>query len=207
MHFRIYPIAGAALAMLLVWSPSAASANSGHEKTVWNYDGGVFISTEGSIPDGPCFKISIRLTAPVFFDNLKRVDVDDHTIFRRGPEILTHFPEKLDLSFSIRDLPCNLQQQVTAQSYLTPSAVESLRLSFFWKRGTELRPVQHVSRISSKVDRIPPYATELAKALPEKFEWFSEFDVPGAGVPLTDSLVLIFRSADGKIAARVAARL
>jgi hypothetical protein len=207
MVLRIYAFACGALAMLLAWSHCAASPNSGHEKTVWNYDGGVFISTEGAIPEGPCFIISVRMTAPVFFDNLKRVDVDGNTIFRRGSEILTQFPEKLDLSFSIRDLPCTLQQQVAAQNYLTQSAMKSLRLSFFWKRGTELRAIQHISRTSSKVERIPPYATELAETLPEKFEWFSQFDVPSAGVPLTDSLVLIFRTADGKIAARVAARL
>jgi hypothetical protein len=43
--------------------------------------------------------------------------------------------------------------------------------------------------------------------LPKRFIWSYEFGIPGAGVPLTDSLVLIFRTADGHIAARVAARL
>jgi hypothetical protein len=207
MALRIYAIACAALALFPASPPCAATPSSSHEKTVWNYDGGVFISTEGAIPSGPCFKISVRLTAEDFFDNLKRVDVDGGTIFRRGSEILTQFPDKLALSFSIRDLPCTLQQQVESQNYLTQTVLKSLRLSFFWKRGTELRPAQYISRTSSKVERILPYATELAETLPERFEWFSQFDVPSAGVPLTDSLVLIFRTADGKIAARVAARL
>ncbi|HXM96979.1 MAG TPA: hypothetical protein VN982_00745 [Candidatus Dormibacteraeota bacterium] len=191
----------------LVVGSSAIFAGPIHEKTVWNYDDGIFISTEGAIPNGPCFKVSIRVTALGFFDNLKRIEVDGQTVFRRGPEVLTQFPDKLDLSFSIRDLPCSMQLQSNTQSHLTPASVESLRLTLFWKRGTALRPVKNVSRVSSRVERIPPYATELADTLPEKFEWFSQFEVPSQDVPLTDSLVLIFRTTDGRLAARVAARL
>jgi hypothetical protein len=189
--------------------PCFASTNSTHDKVVWNYDDGVFISTEGSFPDGPCFKVAIRVTAPKFFDNLKRVEErNGSVVFRRGQEVVMEFPATLDLSFSIRDFPCSVQlQQPAAQSNLTPEIVSTLRLSFFWKHGTALRPVEHVTRISSKAERIPPYATELAATLPDKFEWFTQFEVPSAGVPLTDSLVLIFRTPDGKIAARVAARL
>jgi hypothetical protein len=194
-------------AFYLVAGSTAAFAGPAREKTVWNYDDGVFISTEGTIPDGPCFKVSIRLYAPAFFDNLKRIEVDGQTVFRRGAQVLTQFPDKLDLSFSIRDLPCSVQLGSDTQSNLTPADVESLRLTLFWKRGTALRPVKNVTRVSSKVERIPPYAPELADTLPEKLEWFSQFKVPGQDVPLTDSLVLIFRTTDGKLTARVSARL
>lgn len=197
----------AAFVTILATVSCAASASSDQKKEDWNDDGGIFIGTEGSIPDGPCFKLYLRVNSPHFFDELKRVEAGGKTIFRRGQEILTEFPDKLDLSFSIRDLPCTVQLQPAAQPYLTPAIVDSLRLSFYWKRGTVMRPVPHISRVSSKVERITPYATELANTLPEKFEWFTRFEVPSAGVPLTDSLVLIFRTADGRIAARVAARL
>jgi hypothetical protein len=195
--------------VFVVALPCFASTNPAREKVIWNYDDGVFISTEGSFPDGPCFKVAIRVTAPKFFDNLKRVEEDNGSVvFRRGQEVVMEFPATLDLSFSIRDFPCSVQlQQPAAQSNLTPEIVSTLRLSFFWKRGTAMRPSEHVKRISSKVERIPPYATELAASLPDRFEWFTQFEVPSAGVPLTDSLVLIFRTPDGKIAARVAARL
>ncbi|HZV60336.1 MAG TPA: hypothetical protein VFF42_08335 [Candidatus Eremiobacteraceae bacterium] len=186
---------------------SAVFAGPQREKTVWNYDDGIFISTEGSIPDGPCFKVSIRVTAPGFFENLKRTEVNGQTVFRRGSEVLTQFPDKLALSFSIRDLPCSMQLQPNSQSYLTPVNVESLRLTLFWKRGMALRPAKNISRVSSRVERIAPYATELADKLPERFEWFSQFEVPSQGVSLTDSLVLIFRTTDGQLAARVGARL
>jgi hypothetical protein len=52
-----------------------------------------------------------------------------------------------------------------------------------------------------------PYAVKLATELPKRFEWSYQLAVPSKDVPLTDSLVLVFRTADGRIAARVAARL
>jgi hypothetical protein len=43
--------------------------------------------------------------------------------------------------------------------------------------------------------------------LPKRYLWSYELGIPSTGVPLTDSLVLIFRANDGHIVARVAARL
>jgi hypothetical protein len=40
-----------------------------------------------------------------------------------------------------------------------------------------------------------------------KYEWWFQFDVPSAGVPVTDSLVVVIFSPEGKIAARCAARM
>src|SRR5262245_27817803 len=58
-----------------------------HGKTVWNYDGGIEIVTDGSIPDGPCFRLHGRVTAPEFFVRLKRIDFENaETVFRRGGE-------------------------------------------------------------------------------------------------------------------------
>ena len=57
------------------------------------------------------------------------------------------------------------------------------------------------------VEPIPPYATELAKELPKRYQWAYELEIASARIPLSDSLVLILRRDDGSIAARVAARL
>ena len=61
--------------------------------------------------------------------------------------------------------------------------------------------------IHFSVDPIQPYATSLASELPKRYLWSYELGIPSAGVPLSDSLVLVFRTSDGRIAARLAARL
>jgi hypothetical protein len=204
----------AALAALLLLTPEIGSAQQAKkEKTpapkgIWNYDGGVFFETDGHIPDGACFRLAGRMTAPGFFDNFKRLDGKNGAEFYRGPESVTHFPDQLALSFRISDFSCSTQlHNAGLQVYLTREQMNSLRLAFYWKRGVALRPVENFKRTNASVERVAPYAQALAAQLPQRFRWSYEFCISSAGVPLTDSLVLVVRTQDGRIAARVAARL
>ena len=197
----------AALLLLAAAAPTAL-AQPKHEKTVWNFDGGISLNTDGSIPDGPCFRLTGRVFAPEFFENLKRVDSELGTIYRRGNDVVSMFPEKMQLHFMMYDLPCSYQIQVTGtQVYLTRSLIESLRLSFFWKHGMYLRPAKGVTPKHVVARPVEAYGAEQAMDLPEKYEWWFEFEVPSENVPVTDSLVILVRTADGHIAARVAARM
>jgi hypothetical protein len=207
MHFGAYRAVCFGTAMLLACLACPASPTA-HDKSVWNYDGGVLLVTDGSLPEGPCFRISGRLTSPSFFDNLKRINSDSGATFRRGNETLTQFPDQVILAFIIYDHPCASQLDRTGtRAYLTRSLMSSLHLYLYWKHGVDLRPITDVQSKYFSVDPIIPYAASRAHDLPEKLEWSYEFAVPSTGVPLTDSLVLILRTPDGHIAARVAARL
>ncbi len=177
-------------------------------KTVWNFEGGVFLQTDGSLSENTCFRLAGRVVSNSFFDGLKRVDDDQGTTFVRGKETIAEFPDQLKLLFIIRDFPCPEQlHDVTGRVYLTREMMSRLRLSLFWKRGVDLRPVEGFKVAHFAITAIPPYAKELATELPERLQWSYELDVPSSGVPLTDALVLIVRREDGRIAARVAARL
>lgn len=177
-------------------------------KTIWNFDGGVFLETDGSLSDNTCFRLAGHMMDKGFFDNLKRIDDNQGTRYLRGKEEVTEFPEHLKLIFVIHDLPCSSQvQEPKERQYLTREMMSKLRLSLFWKRGVDLRPAENVKLQHFSIEPILPYATELANELPKRFQWAYELDIPSAGIPLSDSLVLILRREDGRIAARVAARL
>src|SRR3984893_3803585 len=178
------------------------------EKYITNYDGGMTILTAGSFPNGPCFHLNGLVTAPGFFAELKRTDTVSGTFFRNNHDIVTQFPEKLQMTLKIRDLPCdNSLQQDGDHSYLTQDMIRSLRLVVLWKRGIALRPANGVKPLDSETRIVVPYAKELADELPQRFEWTLNFEVPSEGVPLTDSLVIILRTPDKHMAARAAARL
>jgi hypothetical protein len=177
-------------------------------KTIWNFDGGVFLETDGSLSDNTCFRLAGHMADKAFFDNLKRIDDNQGTRYVRGKEIVTEFPEHLKLLFVIHDQPCPSQVPgPEGRQYLTREMMSTLHLSLFWKRGVALRPAENFKLKFFSVELIPPYATELAKDLPKRFQWAYELEIPSAGIPLSDSLVLILRRDDGRIAARVAARL
>lgn len=204
----------ACAALILCSQPLLAIAQRSRDKpkhiprTVWNFEGGVFLETDGSLSDSTCFRLAGRMISKDFFDDLKRVDDDDGTRFLRGKESITEFPDRVKLMFVIRDHPCPSQlHDITGRVYLTREMMSKLRLSLFWKRGVELRPVEDFKVSFFDVKPIPPYATELAAELPERLQWSYELDIGSADVPLTDGLVLVFRREDGRIAARVAARL
>ena len=183
------------------------SKQDGHDKTVWSYDGGVFFETDGSLPNGACFRIHGRMSSGDFFDDLKRIDTDRLTTFQRGAETVTKFPNSVNVLFSIRDFcPAEVPQMGT-RPFLTQKIVDDLLLSIYWKHGVDLTPVQGAKEIGARVDRIQPYAASLAAELPRRYEWSYELEVPSAGVSLMDSLAFVFRTPDGRIAARVAARL
>jgi hypothetical protein len=201
-------------ALLLCVQPLFAAAQKPGEKgkhiprTVWNFDGGVFLQTDGSLSENTCFRLAGRVIATDFFDNLKRVDDDAGTTFVHGKDAVTEFPDQVKLLFVIRDMPCPSQlNDVSSRVYLTREMMSQLHLTLYWKRGVDLRPIDKLKGGIYSVTKVAPYAAELANELPERLQWSYELEIPSAGVPLTDALVLIFRRADGRIAARVAARL
>lgn len=216
MTARSSRITCAALAGLLALIPPADAQKKPKkpkrpralETKVENYYGGVFLIGDGGIPNGPCFRIHGRVTAGGFFNELKSFATDDGTIFRLGPEEVTDFPDTLNLAMTIRDQPCETGLQPgTSSGYLTRQEMSSLKLSLYWKQGVDMRPAGKISVISVSAEPIEPYATNLANTLPERYVWSYQLEVPAEGVPLTDSLVLIFRTTDDHIVARVAARL
>ena len=211
-----YKTIALALLFFLGLAPGAPPQQAKHKKhekldkdrSVWSYDGGVFFETDGSLPNGVCFRVHGQMSADDFFDGLRRIDTDQATVFERGNETVTKFPDSVTVSFSIRDQLCPAGvQQVGTRPYLTEKMIAELRLSLYWKHGVDLSPVKGVKEVNSRVDRIEPYAASLAADLPARYEWSYQFAVPSAGVSLMDSLAFFFRTPDGRIAARVAARL
>jgi hypothetical protein len=209
MFRRPLILVGLALVLLALTNAPCACARPASQKTSWNYDGGLLIVTDGSIASGPCFRLNGRVTSPNFFDNLRREDSKLGTIFHRGHDIVTAFPEKLHVSFVLYDWPCDYSlQQAGTRVFLTNAMVGTLRLSFYWKHGLTLRPAAGVVPGHFATRRADSLVVDSsATDLPEELEWYFEFDVPSEGVPVTDSLVVILRQPGGKIAARAAARM
>ena len=177
-------------------------------KEVLNFDGGILFETDGGLSELTCFRVSGRATAPGFFDEFKRIDDEQGTAFRSGKEMVTEFPEELRVSFVMYDIPCDTRtQRPGPRKYLTQEIMKSLRFSFYWKRGLELRHIENPTREAAIAEALEPYNTASKEELPKRFQWYLRFTIPSAGVPLTDRLVLIIRTSDGRTAARVAARL
>src|SRR5271170_7129445 len=160
-HMLYQRLAAATLLLVLPLHacPPANSNAHGRDKTVWNYSGGVLLETDGSLPDGPCFRLTGKVTEPEFFENLKREDSNSGTVYRRGNEIVTEFPRALHLTFLMYDMPCDNQlKAIGSRVYLNRALMGKLHLGFFWKRGTELRPASGVALKTFEIHALPHYA-------------------------------------------------
>jgi len=177
-------------------------------KTVWNLEGGAFFATDGRIPNGPCFRISGQATAAEFFDKLKRVDDDNGTRYIRGTKAVTEYPPKLNVAIQLHDLPCSfLLKDKTFEPPLTKEEVSKLKLRLYWKHGVALRPTEHAIEPRLYIRTLEPNIKPDANDLQDRYEWNFSFGLPSEGVPIEDSLVFSFETADGAIAARTSAKL
>ena len=178
------------------------------KRTVWNLDGGAFFITDGHLENGSCFRLSGNVTAPDFFDGLRRVDTDVDTIYFLRDQIVTEFPDELFVTLHLLDAPCSLDLKDTSvRPPITQELLSTLRLQFLWKNGVAMRPVESSKRTDASVRRLTPYSSQAAAELAPRFEWTFSFTIQSAGVPLTNDLVFIIENGDHKIAARTAARL
>jgi hypothetical protein len=195
------------LALSLLFSTSVNPA-AAPTKDVRVYTNAVPFVTDGGIPGGPCMRISGDITAPDFFIGLTRISTPVGFEFRRGKELVTEFPQELTLHLQIRDMPCMGSFVAGApRRFLTQQIVGALALRFYWKRGFALRSLKTVTRTNATALRLSPIVNMDTGDPVDRFVWRFEFAVPSAGVPLTDHLVIVLRTPEGKLVARVSARL
>lgn len=177
-------------------------------RSTWSLDGGAFFVTEGRVPSGPCFRVDGQLDAPEFFDKLQRIDDESGTTYRRGAETVTEFPAQLDVIMTIHDLPCSIG--VNDKRFAPPLSREvmaSLRLKLFWKRGLEMHPAARMIDPQVQIRHLEPNIKPEADDVAPRYEWRYTFRLPSEGVPIDESLVFLFETAEGAIVARTSARL
>jgi hypothetical protein len=189
---------------------NSKKTSKARKRAVWNLDGGVFFSTtDGHLSNGSCFRLSGQMTAPDFFQGLRRIDDDESSSYTLNNKIVTEYPPELFLIVHILDFPCTVDlKETVTRPPLTRESMSTLRLNFFWKHGIAMRPVESVKRTAAGMRRLESYATgAAAEELAPRFEWNYSFTVTSEDVPLTNDLVLVIEDEDRKIAARTAARL
>jgi hypothetical protein len=180
------------------------------KRTVWNLEGGVFFATDGHLPNGSCFRLSGQMNAPDFFDGLRRVDSEEGTSYFLRNQLVTEYPDEVQIVIHLLDFPCTLDLKDTiVRPPITREMMATLRLNFYWKQGVHMRPVEESKRTAAETRRIETFAAGPAAGdeLAPRYEWSYAFSVKSDGVPLTNTLVLVIENEEHKIAARVAARL
>src|SRR6266852_3100247 len=158
---RFFSAVIAALSLLVPASRSSQAQQKSKnkekpaKKQVLNFDGGILFQTDGGLSELTCFQLTGRATAPGFFDDFKRIDDENGMEYRSGQKVVTEFPEELEVSFIMFDIPCKSQTlEPGPRKYLTQEMLKTLRFSFYWKRGIELRHIDNLKRAAATAEPV-----------------------------------------------------
>ncbi len=120
--------------------------------------------TDGALVNGPCFRLSGRATSSHFFDNLRRVDSNTGTIYRRGNDLITEFPERLTLSFEMYDWPCpDKLQPAAARTRLDQNGDEFAADEFLLETWDGAASAPGIVRTHAEAQPIEPYGGDQIK--------------------------------------------
>lgn len=138
-----------------------------------------------------------------FFDGLKVSDTPQGQTFKRKKTEVEFYPPRMTVEVFLglgqcthrRKLPCD-----RCEFGLSTEFVEGLQFKSYWKNGFTSR----------EADLGPPDMQESGEGLDfakDEHFWKVELLLQADNVPLSDALVLVISSKDGKTVSRLAGRL
>jgi hypothetical protein len=157
--------------------------------------------------DDMCLILDGALEADDFFSDLRGGRTADGAEFRKGTQRVTTFPDILTVRVIAELGTCTLRERKAVGDISSMRNVrfdeEFMRSVTFegsWKDGFDQKPAELGPVAEGRIPNPTP--------LPNYRDWWEyEFEVRSKGVSLNDALVIVVQSPDGKMVARLSARL
>jgi hypothetical protein len=132
-----------------------------------------------------CFKFFSTMTAGDFFKGLEFTKANPEAPvagkFRKDGQVVSLFPENLDVLVGIHTWPCNGAIKPQLSLAEVEDQARSRQLKVEWKRGSELRPTELIAA---------PENTKKPTFFENSIIWNYTFHIRARNVPLTDHLVV-----------------
>jgi hypothetical protein len=186
------------LSLLVVCLPLGAAGDN-DKRTFGKY---ILAGVETIPVDYGCIDLVSWMSAKSFFEGMEWSSTPQGVVFSRDGKPVTEFPETLTLTMRPLFFWCSSPEPLDSTPLspvpLNIGSMKASQFDLFWKRGEEMKPV-----VGYTVKTIPPTYFSESKAE----QWTYEFKLPAKDVPLTDALVVVFKSRDKKPLFRIGARL
>jgi hypothetical protein len=186
------------LSLLVVWLPLGAAGDN-DKRAFGKY---VLAGVETIPVDYGCIDFVSWMSAKSFFEGMEWINSPQGVVFSKDGKPVTEFPETLTLTMRPYFFWCSSPEPLDSTPLspvpLNLGSMKASQFDLFWKRGEEMRPV-----VGYTVKIIPPSSFRESGTEQSMYE----FKLPGKDVPLTDALVVVFKSRDKKPLFRIAARV
>jgi len=151
-----------------------------------------------------CLILDGDVVAGDFFDGLQSHKTSSGIAFRKGSEKVEAYPPKMTVRIYAALGVCSEKERssegsTVKQAHFDEELMRSLVFDGAWKHGFDEKKAELGPVVEGRISNPTPFPTDR--------EWWEyEFDVRSDGVRLSDSLVIILQSPDGRLLARLSGR-
>jgi hypothetical protein len=156
------------------------------------YTSNVPMSSEEAKINGVCISFSASMVSEAF-QGLKRSETTSGVQFTRSKKPVTNFPELIDVQLWAYPYLCAASPSKRPDKDLGADILDSLVFESSWKRGMETHNT--------------PIISAVRKRFPVAHRWLFLIQLRGGDTPLTDHLILIVKTSNGALIARLSGQL
>jgi hypothetical protein len=157
--------------------------------------------------DDMCLILYGDVEAGDFFDHLRGRNTTNGIQFRKGAQEVKTFPENLIVKIiavlgacSVRERAAEGGNVASKNVHLDEDFMRSVSFDGSWKKGLAEKPAELGPVAEGRIRNPIPLMND-------RDWWEYEFKVRSEGISLNDALVIVMQSPDGKMVARLSARL
>lgn len=151
--------------------------------------------------DQDCLFVDGNVTSETFFYDLKRIDAGGKFAYRKGGQAISTYPTALSTSIRVMGNQCGPMPAAESSAIFSRNSY-SLKFKVSWKDGMELRPATFSASAASCHGFNSTTIPDRGYSIPTVT---CQLMVDGAGVPLTDHLIVSVFTPDGELLTRLSA--
>ena len=142
-----------------------------------------------------CFFFVANMTGGGFFSGLERLKTAEGIVLRRGTQSLKYYPEQIAVDIEGRAFECQTRMASAAPPVNTWNFMKLLWFKAGWQRDLQLQPAEKLRYDTFEPVWWPPAANH---------SWTYHLTMRAKGVALTDDLLIVVLSDEGKELVRLA---
>jgi hypothetical protein len=153
--------------------------------------------------DNLCLMLGARAVAGDFFKDLRARDTQGKRTFQKHAKAVQSFPERLTVKIDAAFDSCagkTVLEGDRCHLRLSDEFMSSLQFEAYWKHGFEMQKAE-VEVLSAE------QSSDLASIAPGAKLWKYELSVKSGNIPLTESLIVVILTPNGRIVSRLSGEL
>ena len=150
-----------------------------------------------------CLMIGARAVSGEFFRGIQTKRKNGEPVYRKKGKVITVFPRRLTVYIDAGFDRCTgpgPKDCDRCDFRFSASFMDSLRFEAYWKHGFDTQKAELGVLSTEK-------SNDLSRLAPNAELWKYALSIESENVPLTDSLVIIVLSPDGRVVSRLSGKL